>query len=82
LSTVARAVLTLGPRELNTEVLRADSRRRAAATQGEPARAAQVLRPALALWTGLTLADVPYEPWAQTAIALLQVLTQAAIVAA
>ena len=39
---------------------------------GQPTRAAEVLREALALWRGPPLADFAYEPFAQSAIASLE----------
>ena len=41
---------------------------------GDPERAAETLRDALALWRGPALADLAYEPFAQTEIARLEEL--------
>jgi DNA-binding SARP family transcriptional activator/ABC-type branched-subunit amino acid transport system substrate-binding protein len=46
----------------------------AAARAQEPARAAETLRKALALWRGRPFADVEYETWAQAEIARLDEL--------
>jgi DNA-binding SARP family transcriptional activator len=45
---------------------------RHALATGDPARAATLLRHALALWRGPALADVMYEPFAQAEAALLE----------
>ncbi len=52
---------------------------RAVLGAGEPARAGQLLREALALWRGPALVDFAYEPFAQTAIAELEELRLAAL---
>jgi len=69
-------VLNVGPDELDLAVF---ERLRAEARRAEPARAAQKLREALALWRGSPLADLAYEPFAQTEIARLDELRVAAI---
>ena len=58
-------VLNVGPDELDVAVF---ERLRAEARRAEPARAAAKLREALALWRGSPLADLAYEPFAQTEI--------------
>ena len=47
--------------------------------RGEPSRAAEVLRAALALWRGPPLADVAYESFAQSEIARLEELRLSAL---
>jgi len=47
--------------------------------RGEPRRAAEVLRAALALWRGPPLADVAYESFAQSEIARLEELRLSAL---
>jgi DNA-binding SARP family transcriptional activator/ABC-type branched-subunit amino acid transport system substrate-binding protein len=54
-----------------------DARRRLA--DGDPDRAADLLRRALALWSGTPLADFTYEPFAHRAIARLEELRLAGI---
>jgi DNA-binding SARP family transcriptional activator len=54
-------------------------RLQAQARQAEPARAAELLREALALWRGPPLADFAYEPWALAEIARLEELRLAAL---
>jgi DNA-binding SARP family transcriptional activator len=54
-------------------------RLQAQARQTEPARAAELLRDALALWRGPPLADFAYEPWALAEIARLAELRVAAL---
>jgi len=49
------------------------------ASRAEPATAAQRLREGLALWRGPALADLAYEPFAQTDIARLEELRLAAL---
>ena len=49
-------------------------RLRAEARRAEPARAAAKLREALALWRGSPLADLAYEPFAQSEILRLEEL--------
>jgi DNA-binding SARP family transcriptional activator len=49
------------------------------ASRAEPAGAAHKLREALALWRGRALADLAYEPFAQTDIARLEELRLAAL---
>ena len=49
------------------------------ATQLDPARAAAILREALALWRGPPLADLAYEPFAQPAVAWLEELRTRAL---
>jgi DNA-binding SARP family transcriptional activator len=51
----------------------------AEARRAEPAGAAEKLRRALALWRGPPLADLAYEPFAQTEIARLEELRLAAL---
>ncbi len=61
--------LTVRPADLDAEVFRArvqDGRR--ALEDGEPARAAELLRAALSVWRGPPLADLAYEPFAAAAI--------------
>jgi DNA-binding SARP family transcriptional activator len=73
-------VLAVAPGRLDVEVFRAGvDEGRAAVAEGDPARAAEVLRRALGLWRGPALADVAYEPWAQSEIAWLEELRLAAI---
>jgi DNA-binding SARP family transcriptional activator len=50
-----------------------------ALTRGEPARAAERLRDALAIWRGPPLADFTYEPFAQREIARLEELRLVAV---
>lgn len=53
---------------------------RLAAARAQPPREAEkTLRAALGLWRGRALADVEYEPWAQSEIARLEELRQVAI---
>ena len=54
-------------------------RGRQAARSGDPAAAAATLRSALDLWRGSPLADLSYEPFAQTEIARLAELRLAAV---
>ncbi len=56
-------VLNVAPDELDLAVF---ERLRDEARRADPARAAQKLREALALWRGPPLADLAYEPFAQT----------------
>jgi predicted ATPase/class 3 adenylate cyclase/DNA-binding winged helix-turn-helix (wHTH) protein len=81
LRTVAGGyLLAVGSGELDAEVFRAHVQEaRRALGEDEPARAAQLLREALALWRGPALAEVAYEPWAQADIALLEELRLSAI---
>jgi YVTN family beta-propeller protein len=53
----------------------------ASAREQQPAVAARTLREGLALWRGRPLADVAYEPFAQTEIARLEGLRLAALAA-
>jgi DNA-binding SARP family transcriptional activator len=69
-------LLTVGADELDVAVFQ---RLRDEARRAEPARAAQKLREALALWRGPPLADLAYEPFAQTEIARLEELRLAAL---
>jgi DNA-binding SARP family transcriptional activator len=69
-------VLNVAPDELDLAVF---ERLREEARRAEPARAAQKLREALALWRGPPLADLAYEPFAQTEIARLEELRLAAL---
>ena len=62
-------VLHVAPQELDLAVF---ERLRAEARRAEPARAADKLRAALALWRGPPLADFAYEPFAQTEILRLE----------
>jgi DNA-binding SARP family transcriptional activator len=64
-------VLNVEPDELDVAVF---ERLRAEARRAEPARAAAKLREALALWRGSPLADLAYEPFAQTEILRLEEL--------
>jgi DNA-binding SARP family transcriptional activator len=59
------------------ERLRSEGRH--ALARGEPERAAARLREGLALWRGTPLADVAYEPFAQTEIARLEELRVATL---
>src|SRR2546430_1905852 len=52
---------------------------RQALAHGEARRAGQLLQEALALWRGAPLADLAYEPFAQTAIARLEELVVVAL---
>lgn len=52
---------------------------REALAVGEARSAAEILRQALALWRGPALADIAYEPFAQTEIARLEELRLAAL---
>jgi len=58
------------------ERLTADAAR--ALEQADPATAARLYREALAVWRGAPLADVAYEPFAQTSVARLEELRLAA----
>src|SRR6185312_10696290 len=49
------------------------------ARAADAAGAAETLRDALSLWRGPALADLAYEPWAQTEIARLDELRLAAM---
>ena len=69
-------VLHVGPDELDLAVF---ERLRAEARRAEPARAADKLRAALALWRGPPLADLAYEPFAQTEIMRLEELRLATL---
>jgi DNA-binding SARP family transcriptional activator len=69
-------VLNVAPDELDLAVF---ERLRGEARRAEPARAAQKLREALALWRGPPLADLAYEPFAQTEIVRLEELRLAAL---
>jgi DNA-binding SARP family transcriptional activator len=69
-------VLHVAPDELDLAVF---ERLRAEARRAEPARAAAKLREALLLWRGPPLADLAYEPFAQTEIARLEELRLAAL---
>ena len=69
-------VLNVAPDELDLAVF---ERLRGEARRAEPARAAQKLREALALWRGPPLADLAYEPFAQTEIARLEEMRLAAL---
>jgi DNA-binding SARP family transcriptional activator/tetratricopeptide (TPR) repeat protein len=51
----------------------------AEAASADPRRAARLLREALALWRGPPLADLAYEPFAQSHIARLEELRQLAV---
>ena len=73
-------VLRVGPDDL--DVLRFErvlAQGTDARLAGEPARAAQLLRGALALWRGPPLADFSYEPFAQREIARLEELRLVAL---
>ncbi len=69
-------VLNVEPDELDVAVF---ERLRAEARRAEPARAAAKLREALALWRGSPLADLAYEPFAQTEVARLEELRLTAL---
>ena len=69
-------VLHVAPDELDLAVF---ERLRGEAHRAEPARAAAKLREALSLWRGQPLADLAYEPFAQTEIARLEELRLAAL---
>ena len=69
-------VLNVAPDELDLAVF---ERLRDEARRADPARAAQKLREALALWRGPPLADLAYEPFAQREIARLEELRLAAL---
>ena len=76
----AAIVLRVGPDDL--DVLRFErvlAQGTDARLAGEPARAAQLLRGALALWRGPPLADFSYEPFAQREIARLEELRLVAL---
>jgi DNA-binding SARP family transcriptional activator len=79
-TTSAGYCLRVRPGELDAErfaQLVEDGRRSLAA--GEPDRAAAVLRQALTLWRGTPLAELGFEPFAQTEIARLEEQRLAAI---
>src|SRR4051812_24767748 len=89
---VSRLRKELGPGRLATQapgyVLRVDSseldlarfeRLSAEASRAPPPAAGMRLREALGLWRGPALADLAYEPWAQTEIARLEELRLAAL---
>jgi DNA-binding SARP family transcriptional activator len=69
-------VLNVSPGELDLAVF---ERLCAEARRAEPARAAEKLREALALWRGPPLADLAYEPFAQSEIARLEELRLAVL---
>lgn len=72
--------LELAPEQLDRnrfEALAAAGR--AAQATGDDARAAELLREALALWRGPALADLRYEPFADAAVAQLEELRLAAL---
>ena len=69
-------VLHVAPDELDVAVF---ERLRAEARRADPQRAAEKLRSALALWRGPALADLAYEPFAQTEIARLEELRLATL---
>jgi DNA-binding SARP family transcriptional activator len=69
-------VLNVEPHELDVAVF---ERLRAEARRAEPPRAAAKLREALALWRGSPLADLAYEPFAQTEILRLEELRLTAL---
>jgi DNA-binding SARP family transcriptional activator len=73
-------LLAVGPGELDADVFQAraqDGHR--ALEQGAPARAAELLRDALALWRGPALANVAYQSFAQAEIRRLEELRLAAL---
>jgi YVTN family beta-propeller protein len=73
-------VLELDPDELDlARFERMVEQARTVREKGEDARAAGLLREALALWTGSPLADLIYEPFAQREIARLEELRLAAL---
>ena len=61
------------------EFIRLSEEGRAALGAGDPARAADTLRAALALWRGAPLADLSWEPFAQSEIVRLEELRLAAL---
>ncbi len=69
-------VLHVAPDELDVAVF---ERLRGEARRADPPRAAEKLRAALALWRGPALADLAYEPFAQTEIARLEELRLATL---
>jgi DNA-binding SARP family transcriptional activator len=69
-------VLNVAPEELDLAVF---ERLRGEASRAEPARAAQKLREALGLWRGPPLADLAYEPFAQTEVVRLEELRLTAL---
>jgi DNA-binding SARP family transcriptional activator len=69
-------VLHVGPDELDLAVF---LRLRGEARRAEPGRAADKLRAALGLWRGPPLADLAYEPFAQTEIMRLEELRLATL---
>jgi predicted ATPase/DNA-binding SARP family transcriptional activator len=73
-------LLEVGPGALDAEVFeaRAEDGRRAL-SGGDAARAAQLLREALAMWRGPAFADVAYESFAQAEIRRLEDLRLAAL---
>jgi DNA-binding SARP family transcriptional activator/tetratricopeptide (TPR) repeat protein len=73
-------LLTVRPGELDADVFQArvqDGRQ--ALTEGDPARAGELLRNALDLWRGPVLAEVAYADFAQSAIRRLEELRLAAL---
>jgi DNA-binding SARP family transcriptional activator len=72
-------LLAVAPGALDADVFSARVEHgRRALEDGEPARAAELLREALALWRGPAMADVAYEPFAQAEIRRLDELRLAA----
>ena len=61
------------------EFIRLSEEGRTALGAGDPARAADTLRAALALWRGAPLADLSWEPFAQSEIVRLEELRLAAL---
>jgi len=81
LRTVAGGyLLAVKPGELDAEVFQAGLEDgRSALDEGDAARAARVLREALALWRGPALAEVGFADWAQAEIRRLEELRLAAM---
>ena len=73
-------LLTVGPEELDADAFEAGVRRgQRALDEGNPARAIEVLREALALWRGPAFAEVAYAGFAQAEIRRLEELRLAAL---
>jgi predicted ATPase/DNA-binding SARP family transcriptional activator len=73
-------LIRVAPGELDLERFEAAcAQGRAALAAGDPEVAAARLRDALALWRGTPLADLGFEPFAQTEVARLQELRAAAL---
>jgi predicted ATPase/DNA-binding SARP family transcriptional activator len=66
----------------DVDALRAEdalARGRTALEHGDPSTAVEMLRDALALWRGVPLAGLEYEPWAQPEVARLEELRLACV---